>query len=123
MSSGFTVQYIFPRILYISWLTPQYMHQVKQLTEPNRSQQARLLPPTVKGHKTKPIQTVSTNISIDPPLNTLNNIPKQTTCAPTKIATATQRKTTKNTTKKNITVQGKSIAEFKANGRCVLDLT
>jgi hypothetical protein len=107
ISSGFTVQYIFPRILYISWLTPQYVHQVKQLT--SLSPQARLLPPTAKGQKVKHVQ------SFEPP--TINAQPTHT--LPTKASP--QRK--KMPKKPLNPPEGKSIAEFKANGRCILNLT
>lgn len=104
VKNGFTVQYIFPRILYISWLTPQYIHHVKQLTEPNpQSTHALLMAPA----------TDLPNIGIAKQVS-----PPHGNKSPTRARTLPQRRTP--VPKK--TVQGKSIAEFKANGRCVLNL-
>lgn len=122
--NGFTVNYIFPRILYISWLTPQYVHQVKQLTAPVNVHNGIVdctgmqKPKTATNTSHVAIQQYN-NTTATPAKATRKNSPIRSRRAPKATTPLSGQKTIQS-----VIVPGtRSIAELKANGRCVLNLS
>jgi hypothetical protein len=121
INSGFTAQYIFPRILYVSWVTPHYVDHIKQRMEPRHEPMHENL--------NKYILTLGTPSQTNIQPHQTKTQRKQS--PPPRARVASQKKTTvlaqspKHINQEQVVKIGKSksIAEYKANGRCILNLT